>query len=429
MFLVAAIWVTSNVRRWNHREILQWDTDGYYLYLPAAFIHGDPLHLGFLDSIPPVTLPKDYRFGQGAFPVEATGRMCDKYTMGVAVFELPFFLVAHGWCSITAPASADGYSPPYHLAVAVASAFWPWLGLLVLLRLLRRYVSDAAAAMTLLALGPGTNLFFYSSFAGGMSHPFLFFLCALLIERTQTWYSAPSLRTAMTIGLCIGLATLTRPTCAMLVTIPLCWRLREGGIGMLRSNARHIGVAAIIAFCCLVPQFLYWKVTTGSFLFWSYGPETFDFARPHLIEGLAGFRKGWFVYTPIAFIVLVAAALVKWPPALRSYGWMLVIFLLPFVYITFSWDPWWYGGGFGSRPMIDTLPLLALPLAMLVRQAFTRNTATKIMLIALLLGCVTLNLFQEWQYQRGIIDCCAMTMERWWQVFGEPTSIGLPPFP
>jgi hypothetical protein len=427
--LVAAAWVTFNTRRWNHREILQWDTDGYYLYLPAALIHGDALHLGFLDSIPPGAFPKDYRFGQGAFPVERTGRYSNKYTMGVAVFELPFFLVAHAWCSVLSPAEADGYSPPYHFAIALASAFWPWLGLLVLMRFLRRYVSDKHAAIALLALGLGTNLFFYSSFAGGMSHPFLFFLCALLIERTDRWYTSPSLLRALMLGACIGMATLTRPTCMLFALIPLCWRMQENGPRILRQHMPQLFAAACAAVICLLPQLAYWKVTTGSFLFYSYGEETFDFAHPHVLEGLFGFRKGWFVYTPLALLGIIAVPLLLGDDRFRSYPLMLLRFLAPFVYITFSWDPWWYGGGFGSRPMIDTLPLLALPLAMLVRRAHTRNAASKAALFTLLAGAIALNLFQQWQYQRGIIDCCEMTMERWRQVFAEPTSIGLPPFP
>lgn len=429
VFLVAATWVTFNTRRWNNREILQWDTDGYYLYLPAALIHGDPLHLGFLDSIPPGTFPKDYRFGQGAFPVERTGRYSNKYTMGVAVFELPFFLVAHAWCSMFSPTEADGYSPPYHLAVALASAFWPWLGMLVLMRFLRRYVSDKHAAIALLALGLGTNLFFYSSFAGGMSHPFLFFLCALLIERTDRWYTSPSLVTALVIGACVGMATLTRPTCLLFALIPLCWRLSSGGLHLLKTNAPQVLSSIVAATICVVPQLVYWKITTGAFLFYSYGEETFDFAHPHVLEGLFGFRKGWFVYTPLTLLAFFGVVPLLRKEALRSYPLMLLCLFLPFVYITFSWDPWWYGGGFGSRPMIDTLPLLALPLAMLVRRALAWNAATRTALATLLVGCITLNLFQQWQYQRGIIDCCEMTMERWWQVFAEPTSIGLPPFP
>ena len=429
VFLMAAVWVTFNTRRWNHREILQWDTDGYFLYLPAALIHGDPLQLGFLDSIPPGKFPTDYRFGQGAFFVESTGKSCNKYSMGTAVFELPFFLVAHGWCMVFSPGEADGYSPPYHLSVALASAFWPWLGLLVLVRFLRRYVEDVLAAISVLAIGLGTNLFFYSSFAGGMSHPFLFFLCALLIERTDRWYASPSLGTALTIGTCIGMATLTRPTCALFILIPLCWRIRNHGPELLRAHLPQLLAAAALAFLCVVPQLVYWKITTGSFLFYSYGGETFDFAHPHVLEGLFGFRKGWFVYTPLALVALLGLLRLRNGGPLRSYPLMLACFFVPFIYITFSWDPWWYGGGFGSRPMIDTLPLLALPLALLVRKSITTNAWAKTALVAVLFSCISLNLFQQWQYQRGIIHHEAMTLERWWQVFGEPTSVGLPPIP
>lgn len=428
-FLIAAVWVAFNTRRWNHREVLQWDTDGYYLYLPATLIHHDPLHLAFLDSVPRGSFPPDYRFGQGALLIRNTGRYSNKYTMGVAFFELPFFLAAHAYCSAFAPAGADGYSPPYHLAVAMASAFWAWLGLLVLLRFLRRYVSDGPAAITLLALGLGTNLFFYSSFAGGMAHPFLFFLCSLLIERTDHWYRSPSVRAACSIGLCIGLAMLTRPTCGLFAIVPLCWRIGPGGFSLLRTRRSSVLAAITVALACMAPQSLYWKITTGHFVFYSYGDEFFDFRHPHVIDGLFSFRKGWFVYTPLALIAMMAGIRLWRTEHFRSYALMLACFFLPFLYITFSWDPWWYGGGFGSRPMIETLPLLALPLALLVRNASTRNDLLKAALAIALTGCVVLNLFQQWQYQRGIIDCCGMTMARWWEVFAEPTTVGLPTFP
>lgn len=430
VFLVASIWVTFNTRRWNHREILQWDTDGYYLYLPAALIHHEPLDLSFLRSVSPGTFPPDYRFGQGAFFVDRTGHFTNKYTMGVAVSELPFFITAHAWCVAFSPEDADGYSPPYHLAVALASAFWACLGLLTSLRSLRqRGVSDRAAAVAVLGLGLGTNLFFYSSFAGGMSHPFLFFLCALLIERTDRWYRAPSTRMAGMIGLCIGLATLTRPTCVLFALIPLCWRVLDGGPGMLRAHPKHVLIALGLAAVCLLPQLIYWKVSAGSFLFWSYGEEGFDFRHPHVVDGLFGFRKGWFIYTPLALLGVAAAVGAGPPAAPASYRSMLLCFFLPFIYVTFSWDPWWYGGGFGSRPMIDALPLLALPLALLVGKVFAQGLVSRSAFVLVLTACLALNLFQQWQYQRGIIDCCAMTFERWMQVFGEPTSTGLPPFP
>jgi hypothetical protein len=251
----------------------------------------------------------------------------------------------------------------------------------------------------------------------------------MLIERTDRWYTNASLRTALAIGACIGLATLTRPTCALFVLIPLCWRVREDGLRFIGAHASHAIAAVTVATLCVVPQLAYWKVTTGSFLFYSYGGETFDFTRPHVLEGLFGFRKGWFVYTPLALLAFFGVSRVLRMGVLRSYPLMLACFFLPFVYITFSWDPWWYGGGFGSRPMIDTLPLLALTLALLVRHSFSLNALAKSLLATLLVACIALNLFQQWQYQRGIIHHEAMTFERWWQVFGELTSVGLPSFP
>lgn len=433
IFLVAAVWVCFNVHRWKDREILQWDTDGYYLYLPAALIHGDLFGLGFLDRVEPNNFNGGYAFGQGRIRVPATGRYCDKYTMGTAVFELPFFLVAHAWCIASPGCVADGYSPPYQLAVALSSACWAWLGLLVLVRFLRRRVDDATAAAAVLVLGLGTNLFFYASLAQGMSHPVLFFLCALLIERTDSWYAGPALGKALAIGLCIGLAVLCRPTAALLALIPLCWSLTPNGLHLLARHKTQLLAAAGLVLLCGLPQAMYWKAATGHYLFYSYGDESFDFLHPHVLQGLFGFRKGWFVYTPAALIALAGLwPLWRWQSARstsRHYVVMLCCVLVPFIYVAFSWKMWWYGGGFGSRPLIDILPLLALPLATAVHSAQRWKGWLRHGLLATLFLCIALNLFQQWQYKQGIIHYEDMTFTRWVQVFGRTSASGLPKFP
>jgi hypothetical protein len=38
----------------------------------------------------------------------------------------------------------------------------------------------------------------------------------------------------------------------------------------------------------------------------------------------------------------------------------LITTFLVFIYVIYSWFIWWYGGSFGSRPMIDIYGLLAL---------------------------------------------------------------------
>ena len=45
----------------------------------------------------------------------------------------------------------------------------------------------------------------------------------------------------------------------------------------------------------------------------------------------------------------------------------------PALYGIFCWYQWWYGGGFGSRPLVDTLPLLALPIAVLAEKALDKH--------------------------------------------------------
>jgi hypothetical protein len=428
IFLIASIWVVFNTRRWNNREVMQWDSDGYYLYLPAAFIHGDLLDLHFLSLVAPPRFPKDYRFGQGAIPVEATGHYCHKYTMGTALFELPFFLIAHAWCSLLPSAgTADGYSPPYHLSVAIATAVWACIGLLILLRFLRRYLDDPFAALALLALSMGTNLFFYSSFASGMSHPFLFTLCAMVIERMDAWRRAPSLDKALVIGAAVGWATLTRPTAALFALIPLCWWLfaERPHRAVVWRHALWAGLVGLIA---MVPQLLYWKASTGSFIHYSYGEERFDFRDPHILQGVFGFRKGWLVYSPLVILGGAGLGYMLRRSAGRPYAFMVLCFLLPFLYVTFSWTQWWYGGGFGSRVMIESIPLLMLPTGLLLTAAWKTAAPVRAGFLLVVFMGISLNLFQQWQYLHGIIKHDGMDRALYWRTFLAPSheAAGLP---
>jgi hypothetical protein len=44
----------------------------------------------------------------------------------------------------------------------------------------------------------------------------------------------------------------------------------------------------------------------------------------------------------------------------------LGVFMVVIIYSIFSWSQWWYGGGFSCRPLVETYPVLALPLAALI---------------------------------------------------------------
>jgi hypothetical protein len=164
-----------------------------------------------------------------------------------------------------------------------------------------------------------------------------------------------------------------------------------------------------------LPQFLYWKATTGSYLFFSYGDERFYFGNPHIIAGLFGYRKGWLLYTPIMIMALIGIILMK--PRQNPFSIGLYLFIPLNIYIIVSWWCWWYGGGFGNRPFIDSYPLLALGLATLFHEVSKNRIALSITtLVSVLL--FSLNIFQNYQYHYGSIHWDSMTKDAYWDSAG-----------
>ena len=100
--------------RWDTNIIGGGDSWGYYLFLPATFIHGD------LDSLD-VSLAARKQYHNGFYTTDVNplgvdeiihvgeGKQVSKYTYGIALLEAPMFFVAHGIAKITGQ-PADGYS-------------------------------------------------------------------------------------------------------------------------------------------------------------------------------------------------------------------------------------------------------------------------------------------------------------------------------
>ena len=118
-------------------------------------------------------------------------------------------------------------------------------------------------------------------------------------------------------------------------------------------------------------QLLYWKYVSGSFLVYSYQDQGFSWLRPHLIDGFFSARAGWLIYTPtMAFALAGFFFLRKRAP---SAFWASLIFSVIFIYVTFAWDIWWYGGSLGQRAMVQAYPVLAFPMAAWVDWVFKRK--------------------------------------------------------
>jgi hypothetical protein len=335
------------------------------------------------------------------------------------VLWTPFFLLAHAAARrLSLP--ANGYTWPYHYAIALAAIVYAVAGLVLLRGVLRRHFADGVVALTLVAVFAGTNLFYYTTRESGMTHAYSFFLFALFLRLTVAWHANPRWATTLGLGGVLGLVVLVRPTNGVVVLAFLLYR--DATLPRWRDKLdllarQRLPLLAALGMSCavLLPQLAYWKYSTGSWVYYSYRDEGFFFARPRIIDGLISYRKGLFVYTPI--LSLAFAGMLLLPRRAREWCWAVAIFTAVDLYLVFCWWCWWYGASFGLRALIEAYAIWAIPMAAMLEWLLSGGrvvTGATLNVIAIL---VCLNLLQGEQYWRGIIHWDSMTRDAYWSVF------------
>lgn len=374
------------------RHFLTWDAYGYYLYLPGAFIYGD------LDAFAFTQKHREHYYLSGDFYQvrDVAGKPVPSYTMGLAILWLPFFLAAHA-VALAGAAPADGLSLPYQVAIALASAFYLWAGMRCLGRWLKRYVDAWTAAMVLLTLYFGTNLFYYAVFQPGLTHIYLFALYGVLLWWTERWFDRPSLVLATGLGALLALLCVARPTEVVAVILLLGYALSSGARWRaVWSHPMHVGAAALAGLAVVFPQMLIWKRQTGRWLFNAYAEQGwgFDWLHPHFAEKIFGFEKGWLLYSPLMGLAVLGLFFVH--RYARAWAWPVAVFFLVNLWVLCAYTQWGMDTGFGMRFIVQSYAVLALPLA-----AFFCRFLWPARVLAPL--GVALSLFQIWQLRQGIL--------------------------
>lgn len=406
IIIIVVTWVNFNQERWLSRSVIDHDVAEYYIYLPAVFIEHD-LSLSFVDR-PEAQNGKVYWVKK-----TADGRNVAKMTMGTALSYLPFFLVVHVVTLATGSDSA-GFSAPYQFAVLFSSLFYFVLGVLFLWKFMLKFFSERLSWLAIFSIVFGTNIFYYLTIGAGLSHPVGFFLFSALLFYLFKWRDQKSLKLSILVGLIIGLMVLVRPVNALASALVIFVALKDffekkGNGSDLYVLIKNFAVMTLFCLFAFVPQLIYWKYATGQFFFNSYMEEGFYFLRPHIIDGLFGFRKGWFVYTPLALIAIGGFFLKKKENSLPLIP--IFLFILLYIYVCFSWWCWWYGGTFGQRAMIDIYPLLVPGLALLFAALNPKSNPLKKTAWAVFVFVILFNLFQTMQAKYNIIHYDSMTRE------------------
>jgi hypothetical protein len=396
--LLAGRAIQSGVlRKAEPLSLATFDAFGYYLYLPAIALHHDYKQLNWL----PYAEAKYHLAGGELYQANKypSGNYVFKYWGGIAILEAPFFAIAH-FSAKAMHYPNDGFSPPYQWALAGAMLFYTLLALWGLRRFLGYYFEDKITALTLLLVFAATNLPQYAALDTAQSHAFILPLYVGILFASQAWHIKPSVLSAVLIGYLIGFATICHPTEIVMLFIPLLWATHSAQAAsekwaLVKAYKNHIFIAIGAAFLGILPQLLYWKATSGSWVI-DVGSK-WVFLNPNW-RVLFGGEKGWFVYTPVTIFMIVGLFFIKKYPFYKS----VLVFSILNIWIIIAWFDWTYGASYSCRALMQHLPIFALPLA-----AFLTFISNKKLIYGAFMGLsaflICVNIFQFYQYQKTIL--------------------------
>jgi hypothetical protein len=409
----------------NKPNIISWDVLAHYLYLPATFIYDDPgirNHTALFEKI------EQYELSATFYQVvmHENGNNIIKTTTGWAILHSPFFFGAHV-VALLGPAPADGFSMPYQFAMMLSSVLFICIGLIYIRKILRYLFNDHTALITMIVLVFGTNLFHTWIYITSV-HLMLFGLYAFFTWQVIRWHEDPVRGKAFLIGLSAGFITLLRPTDAICLLVPLLWGVynlstfRKKWI-LISTHWNHMLLVVLGGLLTILPQILYWKLFTGSWIYYSYNTpgEGMDFFTPYIKEVLFSYRKGWFVYTPL--MLLAIGGFITLFRYHRKAFYPLLIFTILNTYLISCWTCWWYAGSFGHRAFIHSYALMAIPLGSLIFDLISKKRLFTYIMFFVIFMIMMLNLFQSWQFRKRIIDPSRMTKEYYWAVFGKLSEV------
>ena len=421
IWLILAILTVVNIsyENWtNERKIISWDVNSYYAFLPMVFKYQD-MDMDFID-------PKIKKFQDHYWPVDTeTGKKVIMTSIGMAYLYSPFFLASHGYAHIVGETDNE-FSVPYKIGLIISCLFYISIGLIFLRRVLLKYFSERPVTISMLIIVFGTNLLHYVTEEPTMTHAYSFSLISVFLYLVIKWFESPGIKYAILTGLIAGLITLVRPTNIIVIILLVLLNItsfRELGdriIFYLRKS--HLVLIMILAFIVVwIPQFAYWYHVSGSIFLNTYGivGAGFFFDNPQVYHTLFSYRKGWLLYTPMMILAIVGIYFLY--KEKKTLFYPVSLFLILNIYVISSWWCWWYGGGFGMRPFIDSYAIMALPLTAFVGFALRQQHFVKIPILLIIAAIAFVNIFQIRQMKYGALHYVMMTKTSYWEVFLDMT--------
>ena len=334
----------------------------------------------------------------------STGHLENHFTVGPAMLWAPFLLPTHGVVllarALGSRVPADGFSAPYRMAMALGTAFWAFLGLLLAFRVARQYAGDLWALFATVAIWWASSLPLYMYFNPSWSHAHSAFAVALFVWYWHETREHRSLRQRCLLALIAGLMLNVYYANAMLLVVVLVEGVRayvaalrepESRAILARIFVHHLLFAAIVSLC-LLPTFVSRYIVYGDPFATGYGSVAhWDWRSPYFLAVLFSSEHGLFSWTPILLLATAGLVLFRWREP--RVGTPLLAAALAF-YVFIACYPDWAGiSSFGNRFFISLTSLFILGLSVFLARVATLFRSQR---AAAVLLSVVLTLFVVW---------------------------------
>lgn len=391
------------------------DGTGYYAYLPQYIIYPQYKHFGFQEIV-----QKKHPI-RSLFPmwnIHGQNKRVDKYYVGYALLNSPFFLTTHLYHKIVY-GEGDGYSLGYRISITIgALCFWLF-GSIFIFKFLHFFdVKPIYRMITIVLLAFGTNLNFYTSIYSTFSHVTSFFLIACFLYFAKRLALNITRKNIILFALLISAIYITRPVNVLiLLIVPFLFsslkEFKEKLILLIKNHKLSLFFA--ISVMLIVVSIQLWNTydQIGEIKMNTYSDEWFsEWKTPHFGDVLFGYNKGFFVFAPIMFLMFPGYYYLFKKERNLFFG--VIVTSIIVVYFVASWHAWEYGVGFGMRPLIDFLPLFCIPIAFLFNEI---NKFLRPFLIIVSIGLIYVYQFFQYQILNSILDVGEIKKDYFWKVF------------
>ena len=339
----------------------------------------------------------------------STGHLENHFTVGPAILWTPFLLLTHAGVllarALGSSVAADGFSAPYRITMAFATAFYAFLGLLLSFRLARQYVEERWAFFATLAVWWASSLPVYMYFNPSWSHAHSAFVVALFLWYWHETRSSRSLTQWIVLAVITGLMlNVYYPNAMVLAVLAIEIARRyfhafrpdpsaapDSGPRVPQLLLRHFVFAAVLVIC-LLPTLITRYIIYGNAFESGYIPlGDWLWTSPVFLSVLFSSNHGLLFWTPILFFS-IAGLFIFWRWQRRAGTPFLAAFLAFYIFI--SCYPDWAGiSSYGNRFFVSLTPLFILGLAVFldrIPQLFRSRRA------ALAAACALVAVFTLW---------------------------------